>query len=413
MPDTSYVKVRHPGAVKLWTDRKPLLTELDIELTERCNNDCLHCCINLPAGDVAAMSGELTTTEVERILNEAAGLGCLQVRFTGGEPLLREDFETIYLHARRLGIRVMLFTNARRITPSLADLFVRVPPSIPIEITVYGMHPESYDAAARAPGGYAEFRRGVELLLERRVPFIVKGADLPPNRHEKEEFEEWAASIPWMRKPPSVSQFFQLRTREGNPLRNRLIAGLRAKPETAIPQTQNREKYIRDMQAFSARCLGPPGDRLFRCGITNKPSVDAYGWLQPCLSMRMPMLKYNLREGTPRDALVNGFPKILTMRATNPEYLCRCARCFLKSLCEQCPANSWLETGTLDTPVEYLCAVAHTQARDLGLLRDGEKSWEVTDWKERVQRFTQINPATLAAAPQPTSVQEKPHVHAD
>lgn len=413
MSDSSYVKKRHPSAVTLWADRKPLLTELDMELTERCDNDCLHCCINLPATDAEAMKTELTTTEVERILNEAAGLGCLQVRFTGGEPLLREDFETIYLHARRLGIRVMLFTNARRITPALADLFVRVPPSIPIEITVYGMHPESYDAAARAPGGYAEFRRGVELLLERRVPFIVKGADLPPNRHEKKEFEVWAASIPWMEKPPSISQFFQLRTREGNPARNRLIAAVREKPENAVPVKKDRVEYIRNMQTFSARFLGPPGDRLFRCGITIKPSVDAYGWLQPCLTMRMPMLKYNLREGTLRDALVNVFPKILTMRATNPEYLRRCARCFLRSLCEFCPANSWLETGTLDTPVEYLCAVAHTQARDLGLLREGEKSWEVTDWKERVQHFAQINPATLAAATKPTSLQEKPHVHAD
>ena len=24
------------------------LGHLDIELTERCNNDCIHCCINLP-----------------------------------------------------------------------------------------------------------------------------------------------------------------------------------------------------------------------------------------------------------------------------------------------------------------------------------------------------------------------------
>jgi len=30
------------------------LGRLDIELTERCDNDCVHCCINLPAGDAAA-----------------------------------------------------------------------------------------------------------------------------------------------------------------------------------------------------------------------------------------------------------------------------------------------------------------------------------------------------------------------
>jgi hypothetical protein len=72
--------------------------------------------------------------------------------------------------------------------------------------------------------------------------------------------------------------------------------------------------------------------------------------------------------------------------ATNPDYLSRCARCFLKGLCEQCPAKSWGENGTLDTPVTYLCDVAHTQARYLGWLGENEKGWEVRDWQERVHR---------------------------
>jgi len=75
------------------------------------------------------------------------------------------------------------------------------------------------------------------------------------------------------------------------------------------------------------------------------------------------------------------------MRASNPAYLSRCGRCFLKGLCEQCPAKSWAEHGTLDTPVEYLCDVAHAQARNLGLLVAGERAWEVTNGKERVSEM--------------------------
>jgi molybdenum cofactor biosynthesis enzyme MoaA len=43
----------------------------------------------------------MTTDQVKTILKEAADLGCLEVRFTGGEPLLRPDFEELYLFARR------------------------------------------------------------------------------------------------------------------------------------------------------------------------------------------------------------------------------------------------------------------------------------------------------------------------
>ena len=196
---------------------KPLasrLGQLDIELTERCNNDCIHCCINRPANDAVARAREMTTEQVKDILQQAAGLGCLRVRFTGGEPLLRPDFEELYIFARRLGLKVLLFTNARLITPYLADLLARLPPLVEIEITVYGMRPESYEAVTRAPGSFAQFRRGVNLLLDREVPFVVKSALLPPNKHEIDEFEAWAKKIPWMTKRPSYSMFFDLRQRQ-------------------------------------------------------------------------------------------------------------------------------------------------------------------------------------------------------
>jgi hypothetical protein len=57
-------------------------------------------------------------------------------------------------------------------------------------------------------------------------------------------------------------------------------------------------------------------------------------------------------------------------------------------LCEQCPSKSWMEHGTLDTPVEYLCEVAHAQTRYLGLLEGGEKAWQIDNWKERVEVFS-------------------------
>jgi sulfatase maturation enzyme AslB (radical SAM superfamily) len=88
------------------------------------------------------------------------------------------------------------------------------------------------------------------------------------------------------------------------------------------------------------------------------------------------------------EALTEFFPRMRQMRATHLDYLARCARCFLKGLCDQCPAKSWMEHGTLDTPVEYLCAVAHAKARHLGLLAEGENAWQVRDWQERIDRFS-------------------------
>ena len=367
---------------------KPLasrLGRLDIELTERCDNDCVHCCINLPAGDAAARAREMPTAQVKEILRQAADLGCMQVRFTGGEPLLRPDFEELYLFARRLGLKVLIFTNARHVTPALVDLLARIPPLVTMEVTVYGMHAESYEAVTRAPGSFAQFRRGVDLLLERRIPFVVKSALLPQNRAELDEFETWAATIPWMTKAPGHSMFFDLRNRRDDPEKNRLVESLRLTPEDGVAVlTRDADRYRKGMKEFGSKFMRPPGDVLFGCGAGAGLSVDAYGRAQPCMGVRAPGLTVDLAGKTLSDAL-DHFSTLREMRATNPEYLRRCARCFLKGLCEQCPAKSWAEHGTYDTPVEYLCDVAHAQARWLGWLKDGEKGWEVVEWRQRVE----------------------------
>lgn len=371
-----------------WSGRKPLLGRLDVELTERCDSACVHCCINLPADDARARARELSTGEWKRIFREAAGLGALSVRMTGGEPLLREDFGELYLSARRLGLTVLLFTNARRLTPELADLFARVPPLERIEVTVYGMREETYDAVTRAPGSYAEFRRGVELLLTRKIPFVVKGALLPANRGETGEFEAFAATIPWMDRPPSCSMFFDLRARRDSEEKNRRIAALRVSPEEGVAILARRpEAYRREMARFCARFMGPQGDRLFACGAGHGGCVDAYGVFQPCMLVRHPELGYDLTKGSMREALGEVFPRLRNARVANREYLDRCARCFLKGLCEQCPGKSWAEHGTLDTPVEYLCRLAHAKARYLGLLAEGERAWEVENGKDRARRI--------------------------
>ncbi|MCX6844805.1 MAG: radical SAM protein [candidate division WOR-3 bacterium] len=384
----SYVKKLRPHEHNIWHGKRPLLGRIDIELTERCNNNCIHCCINLPEDAADAQSREVGSDSVKDVLTQAADLGCLTVRFTGGEPLLREDFEELYLFARRQGMKVLLFTNARLVTPQLADLFARVPPGELVEVTVYGMKPESYEAVSRVPGSYAEFRRGVNLLLDRRVGLVVKGALLPPNRGEMDEFEAWAATIPAMDHPPGYSMFFDLRGRCDSEVKNRQIAGLRLSPEvgTAI-LTRHREAYFKDMRQFCSKFMRPSGDRLFACGAGHGTCVDAYGRAQMCMMLRHPDTTYDLKTGSLRDAVTSFFPRLREMRATNPDYLARCARCFLKGLCEQCPAKSWTEHGTLDTPVEYLCEVAHAQARYLGLVEPNEQAWTVTEWRARIERF--------------------------
>ena len=383
---STYVAKIKTDKSPLWQNKHPLLNRLDMELTERCNNNCIHCYINLPANDLTARNRELSTSEIKNILIEAASLGCLTVRFTGGEPLLREDFEELYLFTRRLGLKIIIFTNATLITQHLADLFVRIPPLEKIEVSIYGMKRSSYEAVTRVPGSFEAVWRGINLLLENKMPFVVKNALLPPNKEEMDKFENWASTIPWMNGPPSYSMFFDHRCRRDSEEKNLVIKRLRLSPEEGLKMfTKKKEEYFRVIREFCSKFTRPTGECLFSCGAGKSGGcVDAYGLFQLCMLLRHPATAYNLKKGSLNDAMTNFFPKVRKMKAAHTSYLARCARCFLKGLCEQCPAKSWMEHGSLDTPVEYLCEIAHAQATYLGLLKKDEMAWEITDWEKRI-----------------------------
>jgi radical SAM protein with 4Fe4S-binding SPASM domain len=380
----SYVRKVPSGRDGLWASARPRLARLDIELTERCDNDCIHCSVNIPAADEAARAREWTAEAWKAVLDEAAGLGALVVRFTGGEPLLREDFEAIYLHARRRGLRVMLFTNATLVTPRLARLLRDVPPLEAVEVSAYGMTGAAYEAVTRTPGSFEASRRGLELLRGHGVPLVVKGAVLPPTRREIDDFEAWAAGLGGASGPPSSVLLLDLRSRRDGS-KNELIARLRLSADEFVALARRRgETVVAEWRDFCGRSGGARGDRLFTClPGGGSAAIDPYGRLQYCLGLRHPETVYDLAAGSLREAVTDFLPRLRERRATDPAYLERCARCFLKGLCEQCPAKSWAEHGTLDTPVEYFCGIAHAQAVAAGLLEPGRKAWEVAGGEKR------------------------------
>ena len=278
------------------------LSSLDIELTERCNNKCIHCYINQPEDDQSIKAREMDTEFVKGILKQAADLGCLSVRFTGGEPLLREDFEELYLFARRLGLKVLIFTNGCLIDSELAKLFARIPPGKPIEVSVYGMKAKSYDAVVAVNGAFDQFWKGINFLREYEVPFVVKQSLLPQNRAEIPEFEVFAATVSHMERTPSYSMNFDLRARRDNEAKNRVIRRLRITPqETLAMISREPEKYVKEMRQFAAKFMGPQGDKIFSCGAGHGACIDAYGHAQMCMLLRHPDTLYPLDKNRHRE----------------------------------------------------------------------------------------------------------------
>jgi radical SAM protein with 4Fe4S-binding SPASM domain len=68
---------------------------------------------------------------------------------------------------------------------------------------------------------------------------------------------------------------------------------------------------------------------------------------------------YDLRRGSFEEGWHHAIPEFLALKPTS-DY--PCGKCELISLCGQCPGWAYLENGNPETPVEYLCQIAHLRA---------------------------------------------------
>jgi len=343
---------------------KRALFSFDLEVTARCNNNCRHCYINLPAGNHVARENELSFDEIREITDEAVSLGAFWCLITGGEPLLREDFFDIYLYLKRKGLLVSVFTNATLITKDHIKLFRRYPPR-DIEVTIYGVTETTYERVTRSLGSFVAFKQGVDRLFKSDVNVRLKAMALRSNVAELPQIERFCRekTKDYFRFDP----FLHLRF-DQNPARNKEITSVRLSPAEIVTLERSDPERFDSMKKGCDKLIVPKFshihcNHLFHCGAGNGSFALSYdGVFRLCSSLWHPNCVYDLKKGNLTHAWRNFVPMVRNMCSERKEFLETCRVCPLINLCMWCPAHAYLETGEIDAPVDYFCEVAHARA---------------------------------------------------
>jgi len=104
----SYSKISNVSKIKPFLD---LPVEVMIEIESRCNFKCKFCFNRISFASKGHGGQTLRTGEIKKIIDNIKKAGIPQVRFTGGEPLLREDLLELIKYAYSKGLIVRLNTN--------------------------------------------------------------------------------------------------------------------------------------------------------------------------------------------------------------------------------------------------------------------------------------------------------------
>ncbi|MBS3733590.1 MAG: radical SAM protein [Phycisphaerae bacterium] len=146
------------------TSGPPPLRMLFWETTPRCNLDCAHC---RRTGDGAA--DELSLAEAGAMFADAATLGTPNgadrpvVVFSGGEPLLRDDWEALASAAQRCGLPTALATNGTLIDDALAGR-IAAAGFRRVAVSIDGADAETHDGLRGRTGAFNAALAGLSAL---------------------------------------------------------------------------------------------------------------------------------------------------------------------------------------------------------------------------------------------------------
>lgn len=281
---------------------------VSIELTARCNVNCIHCY------QVMSRDRELNTAEVKKLLDDLSALGAIELTFTGGEPLMRSDFSFILKYAvEEKGFSVKIFSNLTLLDESSANLFASLPINV-VETSVLGPDSETHDSITQVNGSFDSLIRGIKMLTERNVRVLGKTVVM------KNNFARFADIISLFNNLGISFKYDDGLFVKSDGFRKPLSFSISERDSRSLKKVSRKikpNKHHSCNAAKSVMSISPDGN-VFPCGPFTEPAG-------------------NIRDMSLRDIWYDS-PLMKMVRSMNNSDYSACVGCFYIDKCNGCVA---------------------------------------------------------------------------
>ena len=287
------------------------VTGVRVSLTDRCNFDCVYC-HNEGLGDTRGpmdpQDDEMSTDDVVRFLEVAAEFDVDAVKFTGGEPMLRQDLAEI-IERTPDQMEVSLTTNGTFLPGRAPDL---VEAGLErVNVSQDALDPDDFAAVTKS-GAYEKVLEGVDAALE---------AGLDPVKLNMVVFEHTAGYVPEMVDHVAENEGLQLQLIEYMPEWNIDIQRVHDWLAEQAVEIEHREMHDRkrywietdDGDGRGMVEIVDPVENPTFCANCHRVRVTHEGYLKGCLNRNDDlksmgeMTKPEIREAY-RDVVANRVP---------------------------------------------------------------------------------------------------------
>lgn len=263
------------------------INSLRISLTNRCNLRCIYC---HHEGETRHISSEMTASTITNIVKASKTFGINRVKFSGGEPLMRDDFENIIEALPELK-DISATTNGIYLASraqSLAESGLSR-----INISLPSLSPEKYRKITG--GDISRVLAGINAAVECLAPVklnmvLLKGINDNEIKKMMDFIREYEGKV--------ILQLIELmdfqKTSEYQVNINEVEKFLESKASNIKERAMHRRKkyFIDGVEVELVR----PIDNSHFCANCNRLRVTSDGRLKPCLFRNDNLVDVNNKE---------------------------------------------------------------------------------------------------------------------
>lgn len=337
----------------------PLISALQLEISTKCNERCIHCYIpNSKKDSGINMPFDLFT----KIVDEFASLGGIHITLSGGEAFLHPQISDMLFYCRKKDLKITILSNLINIKDSDISAIKETNVSL-IQVSLYSMNAEIHDMITTIPGSFVKTKMAIERLVNANVPVQISCPLMKANKDGYRDVLLYAQSL----KIKAYTDYIMMAQSDLNTsnLNNRLSL-----KETEIV-LRDIIKYDEDYKLL----LDIPDSEPLKefdierymkqpvCGVGyDNCCVSANGDVYPCAGWQDYVLgnlfRQSLQEIWEQSERIKNLRKITQMSFP------KCVDCDAKKYCARCLVRNYNESGgDMFAINQHYCDVAFLNKR--------------------------------------------------
>jgi len=342
--------------------KNPKLVSFQIELTNECNEQCVHCYIPKNVKKYF-----IDSHLFYEILEQCKEIGVLEITFSGGEPLLHRNFCDFLRKTKEYDFSINILSNLTLLDNNIIAAIKELRLSS-VQVSLYSINNRIHDSITQVQGSCEKTKQSINKLIENNIPLQISCPTMKQNYQRYGEVLEWANK----RKVRAITDYIMMARHDNS--KDNLASRLSLDEVTTLIKDgilQYDRDYQDDLRKFSAATQSIDVHAPI-CGVgVSSLCMTAEGNVFPCPGWQC--FKVGDVKNDSLLEIWHNSPQIHYLRKLTWGNFPSCTQCNVQQFCAMCLVRNANENQQGDPLIinSHFCDVAKINKKIVSDLMTG------------------------------------------